>query len=839
MSKDDLTQRKARPPAARGGSGPSRDLAATREYLEGLSEQHDAANRLIEAARERLQASHDRLELENSDLTSANAGFRPRNEGLESVNDSLQTRIAELSRANDDFVNLLDSVQMAIVILGPDARIRRFTPAAGEMLDLGSDCIGRTMAELGLEVDVPDLGEFVFQVMDSGVPRKIEVRGAGGRWYSMRVRPYRTLGDRFDGAVAILVDIDSFKDTQAAIQSSADRLRVVQDLSPVGIFEADHRGRLLDVNDRFCEIAGRSRADLLGRRLDKFLHAEDLASGLVHFADAQPARRTRGEARLLKPGGAIVWIELAYACVDPCGDSPRLVVGTAQDISERKSNEAALFETERRFQNLADSAPVLIWLHGLSGREFVNRAYREYVGATEEQLLGWGWTEYLHPEDRESYLDLFHRAVAENVAFQAQFRLRSADGHYRWMKSIALPRFDGRGQLTGYVGSSFDVHDMKLAEGALRDADRRKNEFLAMLAHELRNPLAPLRNVIEMLRTPGLQAESLTWARGVMARQVEAMSRMIEDLLDVSRITQGKIQLRLEPADVTHVVRRVVASWEQSLGRRGKSLALELSEGPLMALVDAVRLEQVVGNLIGNAAKFTPPNGHIWVGAAAAGSEWVTIRVRDDGKGIVADELPRIFDLFMQSDHSLDRSQGGLGIGLTLVQRLVELHGGAVSVHSEGLDRGAEFVIRLPRLAALGTESEREAPVRAPAPGPPPSRRILVVDDNLDSALTWAMLLRTEGHEVQVAHDAPGALAIARDIHPEVALVDIGLPGMNGIDLGRLLRAEEGPGLLLVAVSGYAAEEDRRRTREAGFDHHFRKPLEPELLFTLLASPPS
>jgi two-component system CheB/CheR fusion protein len=422
------------------------------------------------------------------------------------------------------------------------------------------------------------------------------------------------------------------------------------------------------------------------------------------------------------------------------------------------------------------------------------------------------------------------------MPFFSQMRFRRADGAYRWMKSIGLPRFDSRGQLAGYVGSSFDIHDLKLAEGALRDADRRKNEFLAMLAHELRNPLAPIKNVVELLKAPHLDAAERAWAGDVLDRQVESMSRMIEDLLDVSRITQGKVQLRLEPADLAPLLRRLVLLWQPRFAHRQQSLELDCPEGSSMALVDVVRFEQLVGNLLGNAMKFTPNGGHVRLECESGDSDWITIRVRDDGQGITAEELPRIFDLFMQFERGSDRAPGGLGIGLTLVKRLVELHGGTVEARSDGPGHGAEFSIRLPRLAGgIERQEEEGASVRKTAGRAVLPRRVLVVDDNVDGALSWAILLRIEGHDVQVAHDASRALAIAEGFRPEAAIVDIGLPGMDGVELGRRLRAADGDGLLLIAVSGYAADGDRQRTREAGFDHHFRKPIEPDVVLELLA----
>jgi two-component system CheB/CheR fusion protein len=333
-----------------------------------------------------------------------------------------------------------------------------------------------------------------------------------------------------------------------------------------------------------------------------------------------------------------------------------------------------------------------------------------------------------------------------------------------------------------------------------------------------------------LLRAGKLDEGRMERALEAIERNTRLQAKMVEDLLDVSRITQGKIQLRLEPQDLAPILERSAEAWRKRFGQADLALDLKLPDEPVMALVDSVRIEQVVGNLLGNALKFTPAGGHVVIDCDGADNEWVTLRVTDDGKGIEPGELPRVFDLFMQVDRSLSRTQGGLGIGLTLVKRLIELHGGSVEARSDGPGMGAVFSLHLPRLAAM--------PSRTPLPAAPRETarqlRILVVDDNVDGAISWSMLLRLRGHEVEIAHDGPAALERAQGFRPEVALVDIGLPGMDGFEVGKRLREADSDRLLLIAVSGYAAEDDRRKSKAAGFDHHFRKPLDPDVLFNLL-----
>ncbi len=375
----------------------------------------------------------------------------------------------------------------------------------------------------------------------------------------------------------------------------------------------------------------------------------------------------------------------------------------------------------------------------------------------------------------------------------------------------------------------------------LAETDRRKDEFLAMLAHELRNPLAPLRNAVHLFRMLGPGDANLQRVGGIIERQVLHLTRLVDDLLDVSRITRGKIELHTEPIDLAAVVACSVEASRPLLDARRHELTVQLPGQPLWVEGDATRLTQVLGNLLNNAAKYTPEGGHICL-TVEAGEKEATVRVRDDGRGIAADFLPRVFDLFTQGDPSPARSEGGLGIGLTLVKSLVGMHGGRVEAHSDGPGHGSEFVVRLPLLpmgnGEWGSGNEKQSTSVIPH-SPLPiahSRRVLVVDDNADAADSLATLLRVQGHEVHAAADGPGALREVEGWRPQVVLLDIGLPGMDGYEVARRLREQAGwEQVLLVAVTGYGQEEDRRKALEAGFDAHLVKPADPGVLQELLA----
>jgi two-component system CheB/CheR fusion protein len=380
---------------------------------------------------------------------------------------------------------------------------------------------------------------------------------------------------------------------------------------------------------------------------------------------------------------------------------------------------------------------------------------------------------------------------------------------------------------------AIDITDRLRAEEAIREADRRKDEFLAMLAHELRNPLAPIRNALHLMKMPGATTAAIERARQITERQVQHMVRLVDDLLDVSRIMRGKIELRKEPVELASVISCAVDVAQPVLDAQGQELLVSLPAERLWLEADPTRLTQIIGNLLNNAAKFSHRGARVWLTAERVGDEAV-VRVKDEGVGIPSDLLPQIFDLFVQGDKSLERSQGGLGIGLTVVRKLVELHVGRVSAHSEGPGTGSELSVHLPVRPEADQHKKEEPP--DPPPLPATSRRILVVDDNTDAAESIAVLLRLWGHAVRVAYTGPEALQAAQEYQPEVALLDIGLPGMDGYELARRLRQQPSfQGTVLAAVTGYGQEDDRRRSVDAGFDHHLTKPVAPEALRKIIA----
>lgn len=441
----------------------------------------------------------------------------------------------------------------------------------------------------------------------------------------------------------------------------------------------------------------------------------------------------------------------------------------------------------------------------------------------------------LHSDDRERTRRAVEACVYSGQVYDIEYRTVSPQGEIRWVRATGRTCYDQHQQPIRFDGTTQDVTNRKRAEEALKEADRRKDEFLATLAHELRNPLGPIRNSLHLLRLSGDLSPSLDPVREIMERQVDQMVRLIDDLLDVSRISSGKIELRKEAVELATIVSTAVETVQPVIDAAGHQLALSLPAEPMMLNADPVRLAQIIGNLLNNAAKYTKPGGQIWLTARNEGNEAV-ISIRDTGLGIPADMLIRVFDIFAQVDHTLTRAQGGLGIGLTLTKRFVEMHGGRIEAHSDGADQGSEFIVYLP----MTRHSQR-----LPAPTPPlrssqtsySRRRILIVDDTRAAGYVLGRLLETMGQQVRTVIDAATAIESVRSERPDLVISDIGMPNIDGYELAQRLRNEPGlEGLLLVALTGYGQDSDKQRAKEAGFDYHLVKPVSLEALHGLLAS---
>ncbi len=440
----------------------------------------------------------------------------------------------------------------------------------------------------------------------------------------------------------------------------------------------------------------------------------------------------------------------------------------------------------------------------------------------------------IHPDDRERIREATEEAVKARGDYEVEYRVIWPNNSLHWVLARGQAFFTIVGGPLRIVGLALDITERRLQEEALRENDRRKDEFLAMLAHELRNPLAAISAASRVFGASEVTSEDLEWGRGVLVRQIKNLSRLIDDLLDVSRVNSGKIRLRIEDFDAAPVLGSAVEVVRPLIEERHHNLTVSLTPGPLRLHADPTRVEQILVNLLANAAKYTESGGRISITASHEAGQ-VVFKVQDNGMGIAPEKMPAMFLLFGQGDRTLARSEGGLGIGLTLVKALTELHGGTITANSRGVGLGSEFVVRLPEAPRSSVDRSARTPnVSKVAKG----SRVLVVDDNTDAARGLARLLRLLGHEVGVAHSGPEAIEVAQEYSPEVVLLDIGLPGMDGYEVAARLRHEPScRHAVLIAVTGYGQDQDRLRSEKAGFDHHLVKPVDYDALVMLIDPP--
>jgi PAS domain S-box-containing protein len=614
------------------------------------------------------------------------------------------------------------------------------------------------------------------------------------------------------------------------------------------------------------------RKDLPFRMIFLLFGAFILSCGTTHLMEAiifwWPVYRLAG---LIKLGTALVsWTTvLALVRVAPQALAMRSPEELQREIDARIRAELELHRVnqglERRVEErTAELARTNAVLHGERERFRTTLAsIGDAVIATDTDglvsyanpvaLAMTGWNEaatqgkplqevftVIHEGTREPADDPAVRVMRAGTAMgpQDNLVLISRSGNEYPIDETAAPIRDERGRVDGVVLVFRDVTARRRADEALKEANRNKDEFLALLAHELRNPLAPIRNSLQVMRLAGENGEVLAWVRGIMERQLGHMVRLIDDLLDVSRITRGKVELRRALLDVSQVVETALETSRPLIEAAAHRLDVKLPPRALLLDGDLTRLAQVVSNLLNNAAKYTPSGGRIELAVESRDREAI-LSVRDDGIGIPPDQIERIFEMFTQVDRNRDRAQGGLGIGLTLVRKLVEMHGGTVEARSEGEDKGSEFVIRLPLAPDDMGLDGYAGHGRTLDAAQPAGRRILVVDDSKDSAMSLAMLLRIMGNEVRTAADGPSALVLAPAFRPDVVLLDIGMPGMSGYEVARRMRQmPELKPAVLVAQTGWGQQEDLRRSAECGFAAHLVKPIDPAALEELLRKLP-
>lgn len=653
--------------------------------------------------------------------------------------------------------------------------------------------------------------------------------------------PIRDFEGRVVGSVLVFRDISQRKALERSLRQSEQRFRGLMEQAPFSVQVFTPDGRTARVNRAWEELWGVTLDQLGDYKVleDRQLEAKGVSPYLrrafagepveIPAIEYDPNETVPNTSRHKDPRR---WVSaVAYPLKDESG-AIREVVLVHQDITARRRAE----EERELFAFLVQNSHDFIGMCDADLRPlFVNREGIRLVGLDSlDEALRTPVLEFFFPEDRTYLTEQFFPQVVRDGFGETEIRFRHfKTGQPIWFTYSVLALRDAAGKPNGFATISRDITRLKEANQALQQADRRKDEFLATLAHELRNPLAPIRNSLQVLKMPRVDPTMAEQTRAMMERQVHHLVRLVDDLLDVSRVMRGKIELRRESVELATIIARAVETVKPLIDVQGHDLNLSVTWESLLLDADPVRLTQVVGNLLTNSAKYTDPNGRIWLTASRDGDQALLI-IRDSGIGIAPDMLPHIFELFVQADHASTKSQGGLGIGLTLVKNLVEMHGGSVAADSAGLGKGSEFTLRLPLVAP----AETSAGARDDSKSAPQSsgHRLLIVDDNHDAALSLAMVLRLQGHEVRVAHDGPTALDTATKFQPDVIFLDIGMPGMDGYEVARRVRKTAGiEKTVLAALTGWGQQEDRRRSAEAGFDHHLVKPPEPSLIEKLLA----
>ena len=716
-----------------------------------------------------------------------------------------------------------------------DYRFREVNPAFEAQAGMRA-VTGRRMREFVADIEDHWLANYG-RVARTGEPVRFAAEYTGlGRWFE--VYAFRVGGDGSPRVGVLFTDITARKRAEAESRSSAERLVAALDASGTGTFRWDPAtGEFLEFDDRLRRLFGfrpdepvRTTEDILAR-----VHPDDATALASAVAACREGADFEMEYRVVRPGGEVRWLYDRAGMVRAGGGGPLYLVGACTDITPRKVAEEEFHRSRSRLDLVVNSVDIGLWYCDLPFDRLVwNAKVKEHFGLPADcDVTIDTFYERLHPDDRDRTRRAIDRSVRDRAGYDIEYRTVGPDGRERWVRAIGRTFYAPSGEPVSFDGITVDVTERVRQQEALKDADRRKDEFLATLAHELRNPLAPLRNGLQVMKLAAGDPGAVERARSMMDRQLGQMVHLIDDLLDVSRITRGKLQLRRQRVELASVVRAAVETARPVIEASAHELATALPPEPVWLDADPTRLAQVLSNLLANAAKYTERGGRVRLAAARDGGE-VVVSVADTGIGIAPEHLPRLFEMFSQVPSALERSQGGLGIGLALVKGLAEMHGGTVAARSDGPGKGSEFVVRLP--VAGGTPAGRSQA----APGEPaaarPRRRVLVADDNRDAADSLAEMLRIGGHEVHTAYAGRAAVEAAARLRPDVAVLDIGMPGLTGYDAARRIRSESwGRDITLVALTGWGQEEDKRRATGAGFDHHLTKPVDPAALERLLA----
>jgi PAS domain S-box-containing protein len=644
---------------------------------------------------------------------------------------------------------------------------------------------------------------------------------------------------------SLLQEIKIRETAQASLRLANTRLESTMAAAEIGNWVWDLKAQTFSVDRNFAALHGLSDVSEVStdpQQRHARIHPEDVALAQAAEADAlRSGTLASRDYRIQQPDGSVRWVIARGKTQYDADGAAVLLAGVLVDVTERMKAEERVRESERLYRAIGESIEYGVWVCDAHGRNtYASESFLRLVGMTQEECSNFGWQHAMHPEDADETMRAWQECVRTGSPWYREHRFRGNDGQYRPVLAQGVPIRTETGEISGWAGINLDISRLKRSEQALLEANRRKDEFLATLAHELRNPLAALSAAAQLMAKATQKPAVIEVARDALTRQVEHMARLLDDLLDASRITHGRLNLRVELQPLVESIQAAIDTVMPMISAKNHRLSLEVRDENLLVEGDRVRLMQVFANLLSNAAKYTDPGGQITVCVSAITSgddRFGIVSIRDTGIGISHDALERVFEMFSQDQPTLHRSQGGLGIGLSLVRGLLKLHGGTVVAMSEGPGRGSEFIVRLP--LSSRTQYSGGAPLPTSSAEPPAAncRRVLVVDDNKDNAMSWTNLLELAGHEVRTAFDGAEALDLIQEWRPEVALLDIGMPSMNGYELARRIHASLGTHRpLLIAMTGWGQEHDRQTALQAGFDHHFTKPVPTADVLHLIAA---
>jgi PAS domain S-box-containing protein len=749
---------------------------------------------------------------------------------LEDVTGQRETDIA-LRKVERFSSAVVDHSPDCIKIIDRDGGIVWMSPNGLAMMEVDrlEDIKGRPWVDLWPEGSARAAARAAFETALRGEVGLFEefcptLKG-GSKWWNVAVVLMPALPDQPERLLSISRDVSDRRGIESRLRESEERFRNMADHAPVMIWIAGENGLCSYLSKSWYEFTGRTPTEDKIADWASAVHPDDLPEIETRLLRAHRARSGEPvEYRARRHDGQYRWLLDAAVPRHRSDGKFAGYIGSMTDITDRKVAEGAVRQSEELFRTLANSIPQLAWMARPDGRIFwYNQRWYDYTGCERGSADAEDWRGFHGEEGRASVMEAFERAVATGTSFQEAFTLRRADGEYRWHLCQMLPIRDDEGQLRLWFGTHTDITEE-------REAQRRKDQFLATLAHELRNPIAPILTGLEVIRSSASDAATISQVAAMMERQTGQMVHLIDDLLDMSRINTGKIVLKKEKVRLGSVIDSAVEASQPVIKQYGHHFNVEGGDGMTTVEVDPHRMAQVISNLLSNAAKYTQPGGKIVLkhGVDPESRPWIS--VTDNGKGIDPGRRETIFQLFEQEDLA---RQDGLGIGLTLVKSLIDLHGGTIELESEGSGKGSRFTVRLPASALCDPVGDATRPPSVRIS--PEVRHVLVVDDGKSTADILAMFFEFEGRQVSVAYDGLGAVDAAAARMPDLILMDLGMPRMDGFEAARRIRRlPGGDRVTMVALSGWGQEKDKLRSREAGFDDHLVKPVSPGDLRALM-----